>query len=380
MTPAQKKKRRAQKRRQREKNRETNNTVMRFYSGIGTLKFSNNHVERLPMRLGEFGTNTGLHMQLDFVLPDGGTPPVGNDLYGKCLALIKEVRITLNGSDDTLRISGPELMAVHTADCRGLPFGFSNPPLASGKINFHFNIDHLLKNSDNPWLTGMDFRNERKIERAEIEVTWGTISDLYDTPNDMTVSGEIEVFQGGLKNYLSPVIKMVKVRDRSGQPETRADGTFTNRKKARRIDPFVRHFDVTETKISQDQASVEIARILNTTNRSYIKAIYLIGLVDKGTLSGEMFGTNIEIRQGQMQHIKAPVLGLLEDHRRDTDYYYYPGILYIPLSNSFESSSHPKQHIFKDDMEILADVKVPVTGDNPRIRVIVERYRQELER
>lgn len=340
------------------------------------LEFSPNQTRKLALRRGEFFTQTILNFAV--TVTAGASAPAGNLRYGGLFNLIRMIQLTLNNSDTFLKLSGAGLRTVIVRDQNRLPSGLVAPPMpAAGQsetVRFSAVIDHTLVNTVDYYMTGVDCRNERQIKDFDMEIDWGSVNDLYTTPNGATVSVSVEVEQAFLDRWIAPLV-----------PRPEFIGRGKNRKRTgrtiqARLNPAVRTFKERIVENVDTSSTYLLAEIDQSNRTEMLRSVTAIGMVN-GAANVNVISGDLLIEQGTETLTKCSVAGLQERVTNWREGFHEPGVVEIPFGYARETAGFKNMRTFRDDLEIRAYVADWTGTFGPSsLLVITESWRQEKRR
>lgn len=144
-------------------------------NGTKTLELPRNHVYR------------ALILKLSGRCSTTATAPVGKKSYA-IQKLIKRIEIVANGKDTIKSIPGMFLRMLNKYDFGTVPKETDIGTSASTNYDFetHMILPFALTRALRPLDAAID---SSKLQTFDIRVTWGSVNDLYATPNGATLSG-----------------------------------------------------------------------------------------------------------------------------------------------------------------------------------------------
>ena len=361
---------------------------MRFNHQHRTLKadplaFVPNQTRKVSLRVGEFFTETILHFTI--AITAGATAPVGNLKYGGLFNIMRQIRMTLNNTDTFLRLSGAGLRTVIVQDQNRLPTGLVNPPLvAAGEtetVNFTAIISHTLERTDDYYMTGLDARNVRRVKDVDLEIDWGSVADLYDTPNGATMAVIVDVEQGFIDNFIVPKVPVNEwkrgadgkiARDSRGRPIS------TGRMKQRAINPAIREFDERTIEVAGSKPDYLVAEVEKSNAWNELRSITVIGLISGAANSG-VFDGDYMVTQGTETLSKAKISGLVERVKNWREGFGVGGVVEMPFGYKSETTGYQNTARYKDDLEVRMGLRdfASIFGPTSAL-VITEQIRQEV--
>ena len=318
----------------------------------GTIEFKPNKTTHLELEVGS--VNTALYLLFDYFLAGA---PADRIPFAGILGLIRELKITINNTDDVLRLSGNELMAIYIADNGRRPS--TTPVVELGEdVRNVFPINHWCTNTEVIALTAHDYRKANKVV---LSITWGDVGDLFHEANDGNfTSFRCAVEQQAVQRYVSPL-----------------DGKVNKAGKPRRYNPAVRYFYRTEETFDRHMTGVELGRIEATDNAARCKGFIMFATREE-EIYANAFSGDLTLVQGDVTlgKVSLDVLRSSMETMKATEI--SNDVIYFPFSGLGRGVEIEDTRRWDDDIIIYGDI---TTGGNVQapttVTVLSDSYRQE---
>jgi len=326
---------------------------MQKFIQAGEIAFKENTTQTLELEVGS--VNTALYLIIDYLInigPNGA--PTGFMPFAGIFKMIRELKITINGTDDILRMSGPELMAVYLAD------NYQLPPSAGlvsrgEEMRSVFPINHWATNTEVVGLTAHDYRRANKVV---LSITWGDLGDIYRGVNEATIDAfKCTVEQQAVHRYVSPLDGRVR---KNGRPS--------------RYNPAVRYFFKTEETFTADATAVEIGRV-ETQDLKVCSKGFLIFAEQLGNITGGIINGNLQVTQGDTTLLTVSTEVLRASMETVKGFETPEEIIYVPFSGLLRGNEIEKPNQWKDDLIIRGNVYT--NAKETKVTVLSDAYRQE---
>jgi len=318
------------------------------------LEFAPGKVSKIDLAEGE--VNSALYLLFDYLLSNnGGSAPGTRRGFARIAGMVREIKITLNDTDDILRLSGFEAMAIYLGDHGRLPSTMQI--VAAGvQTTSILPINHWRTNSDAMALTMHDYRKARKVT---LSITWGTLGDIFGNVNDGTIDMSLRVEQQAIDTYVSPY-----------------NGKITKAGKQARYNPAVRYFFRNVKKFTKNEAGVELGRI-EKGHTALCQGFYLFATADNDIHSTAFSGT-LRLRQGTETLTTVSIETLLASQETLKGIEISRDVIYVPFSGLFRSSELERMRRWKDDLIIEGDFSFAASDDGDNyVTVLADAFRQE---
>jgi hypothetical protein len=153
---------------------------------IGEIDFTENG--RHSLTIDRSGVLHELLLETTFTITNGGGSSPTGVPYQQLAQIFKRFEILVNGRDTIWSIPGPDLAARHNYDfgrpMKGMDATVVTTTSAATTYKLYFRLPFFLPRHRRPDDTALDLRQVR----AQLIIQWGSIDDIWNTPNGAALS------------------------------------------------------------------------------------------------------------------------------------------------------------------------------------------------